>query len=468
MDKVFHVDNLIKILNVINDGIYIADKDGTTLWYNKASAQICKQDMTSMIGKSVWDLEKEGVFNPSVCRLTIESKKVTTTVQEMRDGRKYLVTGYPIYNDQGDFELVVAHSRDITEAAKTAVQLEEAEILLRKYSQEIRLMQLAHQDNSMNRLVGISPGFKSLITLIERVSNTDTTILLLGETGVGKNVIAEKIHQLSERNKQQFVQINCGALPESLIESELFGYRRGAFSGASASGKIGLVELADKGTLFLDEIGELPLHLQTKLLHLLQNKTFTPIGDVTPKKVDIRIIAATNRDLAEMVKEKKFREDLYYRLNIVPIRIPPLRERKEDIFPLLHYYLQKFNRKHRENKKFAQSTLDILMDYSWPGNIRELENLVERLVLTAQNEQIEPTDLPANIHQQNSFYIDSHFNKDEPLKNIIERIEKEIIQHTYNKYKTTRKAAEVLDISQTSFVRKMKKYQIKARHDKTE
>lgn len=461
VDKGLDRESLLSLLNVLTDGIYISDSKGRTLWVNNSSAHICGKKPSELIGRNVLDLEFEGVFNPSVTRIAIETQKSVTTVQVMKDGRKYLVTGHLIFGQQGNMNMVVAHSRDITEAVKTTSQLEEAESLLRRYSQEIRTIKMKEETKEENLFIGNSPAYQALSEMMERIANADTTVLIIGETGVGKNVIANKIHQLSERHQSPFVHINSSAIPETLIESELFGYQKGAFSGANSSGKIGLVQMANKGTLFLDEISELPLHLQSKLLQLLQNKTYLPIGATELKTADIRIISATNCDLLKMINEGKFRADLYYRLNILPIHVPALRERKEDIFPLLYYYLKKFNQKHSQSRSFSTELLDILQNYDWPGNIRELENLVERLVITAKNTEIEINDLPQDI-LKNNFNSMQYFSfeNDKSLADILENVEKNVLEDAYKKYKTTRKTAQALNLSQTTLVRRLKKYGI--------
>lgn len=457
--------DLINVLNEFKDAIYITDGDGNTLWINESSAQMIGKKPHELVGRNVSDLEKEGMFKPSVTKLAIEAKKTVTTVQEMKDGRKYLVTGYVIWGENRKIRAVVAHSRDITEALKTSSQLEEAEALIREYSLEVSklrmendLIKLRNKDSALDiPFVGRSPAYNSLLELIYQVANTDATVLITGETGVGKNIVAKLIHSFSDRKQQQFVHINCAALPESLIESELFGYEKGAFSGASAKGKIGLVQLADKGTLFLDEIGELPLGLQSKLLQLLQDKTYLPIGGTKTRSTDTRIIAATNHDLLKMVKEGKFRKDLYYRLNILSIDIPPLRQRKEDIFPLLYHYLEKFNKKYGKQKSFSNELLDRLQEYEWPGNVRELEHLVERLVITARHDIIEVHDLPETIKNHRVSRIDYDYDNTS-LKNILENVEKEVIEQALKKYKTTRTTAKALKMSQTSLMRRLKKY----------
>ncbi|MGE5702784.1 MAG: sigma-54 interaction domain-containing protein [Clostridia bacterium] len=457
----FKTRQFIDIFNALADGIYISDAQGKTLWVNKASENLCGVPKEQLIGRYVAELEAMGVFNPSVTRMVMETGKTTTTVQLVNNKSRFLVTGHIIPDELGLPELIVAHSRDITEAARTSSQLEETIALLKRYSEEVHVMKREVQSSSKENLIGSSRSFLSLLELLKKVAVVDTTVLITGETGVGKTFLAEYIHQLSDRCSQPFVHVNCSAIPESLIESELFGYHKGAFTGANQTGKIGLVKMADKGTLFLDEISELPFHLQSKLLLLLQNKTFMPIGDTKTYTADVRIIAATNTNLMEQVKLGKFRHDLYYRLNILPINVPPLRERKEDIFPLLYFYLKKFNTKHNGRRRFTAEVLDVLHQYDWPGNVRELENLVERIVITAKQDELLVSDLPEELRMISA--IDDSLlilGGNLSLTERIEKIEGELIIQALKQHKSTRKAAAALGITQSLLMRRVKKYGI--------
>ncbi|MEH7342559.1 sigma 54-interacting transcriptional regulator [Bacillus sp. JJ1532] len=453
-------DHLFQLLHTLTDPIFISDSSGTCLWLNHASAAVCHRDRSELVGKSVRDLEAEGVFFPSVTKLALESGQTVTTVQEMSNGRKYVVTGSLLKDQKGQIEYVIAHSRDITEAIKTSIQLEETEALLRRYSDQIRKMSVVHSDQFEEQpLIGDSIHHKNLTNKINKVSSVDTTALIIGETGVGKNVVVQQIHAQSNRHNKPLIHINCAAMPESLIESELFGYVKGAFTGANSSGKPGLVKLADQGTLFLDEIGELPLHLQAKLLQLLQDKTYLPVGSSQVVNANIRIIAATNCNLEEMIKAGKFRSDLYYRLNILSIFIPPLRERREDFIPLLSYYLKKFNNKYQKQKKLKQEVIKAMLQYDWPGNIRELENIVERLVVMSNEDLISLSDLTLHLKQADGHYF-FPFSKVDSLPQTLEKVEKEIILESLQKHKTTRKTAKALGLTQSSLVRRIQKFNL--------
>jgi len=300
-------------------------------------------------------------------------------------------------------------------------------------------------------IIGSDPRILRIIEIIHRIAPFDTTVLLTGESGVGKNCYADMIHSLSLRRQEPYVAINCGAIPENLLESELFGYEKGAFTGAKLNGKNGLIETAHRGTLFLDEIGDLPLHMQVKLLKVIQERRITRIGGTKEKEIDFRLIAASNRDIPALVETGTFRKDLFYRLNVIPITIPPLRERTDDIVQFVNYFTVKYNEKYNKSHVFSDQAIELLKTYSWPGNVRELENVVERVILTADSYVITKDMLPTNFHFD-------PINDNKTLKEILEDMEKKVILETYKKYGTTTKAADVLGISQASVSLKLKKY----------
>jgi transcriptional regulator with PAS, ATPase and Fis domain len=293
-----------------------------------------------------------------------------------------------------------------------------------------------------------------------RVANVDVTVLILGETGTGKDVLARFIYENSERSRKgQFIKINCGAIPPNLLESELFGYVGGAFTGANTKGKPGMFELANEGVLFLDEVGELPLHLQVKLLRVIQEREVQRVGGTKPQKLNVRLVAATNRNLKEMVSLGDFREDLFYRLNVVPISIPSLAERKDDILPLVNYYFEVMNTKYDRKKKAASSLNEFFYHYSWPGNVRELANLIERLVLVTEEDHLKTEHLPAEYRESAEEAI--QVNEMMTLKEAGELAERKILQLALKKYSNTYELAEALRTSQPTIVRKLKKYNLK-------
>ncbi|MCX8022242.1 MAG: sigma-54 dependent transcriptional regulator [Syntrophorhabdaceae bacterium] len=296
---------------------------------------------------------------------------------------------------------------------------------------------------------------RNVVSLVVRVAKTDSTCLIKGESGVGKEVVANMIHELSDRVRQPLIKLNCAAIPETLLESELFGYEKGAFTGAYQR-KIGKFEMANKGTIFLDEIGDLPLPLQSKLLRVIQEKEIERLGGLQPVKVDVRIIAATNKNLEDEVKNGRFREDLYYRLNVVTIEVPPLRERREDIPGLLEFFLKKFNSRHKKDiKGFTKEARDALMKYSYPGNVRELENIVERALVLTRGDYISKEDLPSLIDNG------EHGTTNGNIKDVVESVEKKMIIDALEKTDWVQtKAASVIGISERMLRYKMKKYNI--------
>ena len=296
---------------------------------------------------------------------------------------------------------------------------------------------------------------RSILETINRISNFDSTVLITGESGTGKSMLANFIHSKSKRANRPFVTINCAAIPENLIESELFGYVPGAFTGANPKGKQGLVEQADTGTLFLDEIGLLPLNLQAKFLQLIQEKTYTPIGSVKTKKVDVRIISATNLNLKKQIQEKNFREDLYYRLRVIEFYMPPLRERQDAIDSLIDYFLNLYNKKYGIRKTISQNARQLLHNSSWSGNIRELQYVIERLVVTSRENRITSSDIPLLEGA-----LTKEENYDVSFDMAVEKFEKELLLKYYAKYKSSYKVADALGISQTKASRLLRKYDI--------
>jgi transcriptional regulator with PAS, ATPase and Fis domain len=335
---------------------------------------------------------------------------------------------------------------------------------------------------AFNNIIAESSDMKKLLESVSKLAAYDTSILISGDSGTGKEVIANYIHNISPRSEKNLVKINCASLPATLLEAELFGYEKGSFTGALETGKIGLIESAHNGTLFLDEIDSLPLLLQGKLLRVLETKMIKKIGSVKEIHSDFRLITATNADLDELVKKKQFRQDLYFRLNVVPIRIPPLRERPYDIIPLAIHFMKDYCRKYNKNKYFSKNVFDIMLNYDWPGNVRELKNFVERMVVMSSTSVIELKDIPKGILndfslKENDFSLpnrnifhdlmsETDYNslfdlENKSYKELMEQYEEELIKQAIKKYKTTYKAAEILGVNQSTIARKTKKYEIK-------
>ncbi|WDV45891.1 sigma 54-interacting transcriptional regulator [Clostridiaceae bacterium M8S5] len=449
-------EELETIIESSYDGMMVTDGQGKILKTNKAWKNMIGFDREK---DNVLEMENNNIIFPSGTLLVLKEKRRISFIQNSFNSNQYLATATPVFDESNNIARVVTNIRDIEELIKLREQLNETKKLQKYFNIENDKKEMYNNVTNNANLVANSIEFGKVLQTASKVACVDSTILILGESGVGKEVIAKFIHSLSGRKDIPMVKINCGAIPESLIESELFGYETGAFTGASKRGKPGLIEIADKGTLFLDEIGELPLNIQVKLLRVLQERKLIRIGGTKEIYVDVRIIAATNRDLFQMVKEGTFRADLYYRLNVVPINIPPLRERVDDILPLCYYFLNIYNNKYSCSKKITSQGEEILKTYDWPGNVRELENLIERLIVTTRNDTIDKNDLPAFLFMENLRNANKiDINGIIPLKEAIELLEKQLIENAYKKYRTTYEIAQVLKVNQSTVVRKIQKY----------
>lgn len=444
------------IFDLSYDELYLVDASGKTLWVNNAACQrLYNLRAEDLIGRNVKDLEKEGIFYPSIATEVMAKKSRMTTVQWTKTGKKIIVTANPILDENGNVSMIISNSREVSEISALPAG-GEAPGKPGRYYQYIP-PEPDERSKLYEGIIAYSPEMKRVLALAEKVARVDSNVLLLGESGVGKDVVARLIHRLSSRRKGPFVKINCGAIPDSLLESELFGYEAGAFTGARREGKSGLVELAGKGTLFLDEIGELSLPLQVKLLNVLQDRQLFRIGGTRPVQVDARFMAATNRNLEEMVREGRFREDLYYRLNVVPVEIPPLRTRHADIPPLIAHFLDFYCRKYNVQKRINAAALNRLLNYSWPGNVRELENVIERLVVTTDAPEIETGDLPGHLQQtEGSGEARVLVTGLMPLKDAVNAVEQQLLKMALAEYHTFEAAAAALGVHPTTIGRKMK------------
>ena len=452
------------------DGIFITDAKANVIRINHAYEVITGLKKEEVLGKNMADLVRNKLISESGSLQVIKTKQPVTLQQCFRSGKEALVTSSPIFDADGNFIMIVTNVRDLTEIYNLKAVVQEKTAAMDRLAMELEHLQTTSEDNQ--EIIAKDETTLAAMLLANRVASMDTTVILLGETGVGKEVMARYIFQHSHRAKNSFIKVNCGAIPENLIESELFGYEGGAFTGANKNGKIGLFELANKGTLFLDEIGELPKDMQVKLLRVLQEQEILRVGGTKTVKIDVRIIAATNRNLEEMVKDGTFREDLYYRLTVFPISIPPLRMRKKDIIPLALSFLEKLNQKYQLKKYFTDLSMQLLHEYDWPGNIRELKNIVERAIIISPSDSIKPEDL--HIHSaskpiviiKESDFSDNTKNSLPPfpefpinLKNTLEKIEYTYMVQAYKFFGNVRDAAKNLGLTPSTFVRKRKQYQ---------
>lgn len=447
----------ISILESSFDGIWIANNKGDTLYVNSAYERITGLRREQLVGKNMGDLLKEKLFEHSTVLAVLDKKTPVSIIHKYVTGRIALATGNPVFNETGDIIMVVCNVRDISELVKLRNELGTAKNLSNKYSHE--LLQLRQQQMENSGVISTSKGMKRVLDLALKTAPFDNTVLIQGDSGTGKEVMAKFIHQQSPRKNAPFIKVNCAAIPGTLVESELFGYTKGSFTGANNQGKPGMFELANGGTILLDEIGEIPLDVQAKLLRVIQEKEVFPIGAKEPVKLDVRILASTNKNLSELVQKGSFREDLFYRLNVVPINILPLKERKEDIPAFIYYFLEKHNKRYKQHKTFPADVIDILKNYSWPGNVRELENLIEYLFIVSTEDEISLEHLPPKLLTEGLSLDD--VNAPGQLQSILDYVEKQVIDSSIKNHGSIRKAAAVLGVNPSTLVRKLQKYRIK-------
>lgn len=444
------IKDLESIIENTYDGLYITDGKANTLRVNRAYERITGIKREEVVGKNMKELVEKGVYNRSVTLEVLEKKKVITFIQEVKTGKKVIVTGNPIFNEKGEIEKVVTTVRDITELVELKDQLHERELELNCYKEELeKIKTYMEVDVSF---VTLSKAMNDVIERAYKAAHFDSNILITGESGTGKGSLAKLIHNWSYRKNGSFVKLNCAAIPENLFESELFGYEPGAFSGASNKGKKGLLEMANGGTLFLDEIGDMPINLQSKLLQVIEEKEMIRLGSTKPIKLDIRIIAATNQKINLLIEEKKFRQDLFYRIGTVCLNLKSLKERKEDIIPLALHFLENLNKKYNLNKSITPEALKTLTQYDFPGNVRELSNIIEQAFLMSEDGFIKERDLPQIVKKVEDLRLDEG-----DFKKMLKEIEIKTLRAAVEKYGSTRKAAKYLNISQSSIVRKLKK-----------
>jgi PAS domain S-box-containing protein len=450
------------VINSSYDGLYITNGNADTLFCNKAYLRISGLKAEDFAGKNIRELMRQGTIKQSCTLEVLQTRKHVTMMQEFSNGRTAIVTGNPVFDESGQIILVVTNARDITELNDLREQLEGTKNLAARYRDELTKASLEKIDRGA--VVFRSAAMEKCLQLALRVGDVSSPVLLTGESGVGKGMLAKIIHKHGIFRKGPFIHVNCGAIPAGLMESEFFGYQKGAFTGASQEGKPGLFEMADHGTLFLDEIGEIPTDLQVKLLKVLEEGEIRRVGGTQSRKISVRIVAATNRNLREMVQQRQFREDLFFRLNVFPIHIPPLRERPEDILPLVEGALAALNEKYRKHKQIRPAALNLLCRYAFPGNIRELQNVVERAFILADGRWLEPEHFPADsqvtVPIESSGAAALATRSDGSLEERLHQVEKTIFEDCWRQCRTTYEMAKLLKVNQSTIVRKMKKFGI--------
>lgn len=456
-----NTDTIFKrIVESSYDGIYVTDGEANTIFVNQAYEDLTGLSIEYVRGKNMKELVREGIFDQSGSLQVIAKKEKVTINQKLKSGKEIFVTRSPVFDEKGKVIYVVTNVRDMRELERLKQRFLSTKQLADQYKLELDMLKEKEKEPlSKNR------DMLNIIKLIEITAKFDTSILLEGETGTGKTHFAKLIHELSPRKERRFIEVNCGAIPENLMESELFGYEKGAFTGADTHGKQGLFEVANKATLFLDEISELTLEMQVKLLKVLETGYVMRLGGTRLIPIDVRIVTASNKCLKKLVEKGKFREDVYYRINVVRVYLPPIRERTEDIIMIAMNFLEYFNKIYGLRRAISREVFQYFLKYSWPGNIREIKNIIEQLVVISQEEEIRKEILPKELlefsgertEEENIEHCQKCMEKylDMNLKTATNEFQKDVIEKLYNQLKSQRKVAAKLDVNPSTITRKL-------------
>ncbi|MTI56583.1 sigma-54 interaction domain-containing protein [Geosporobacter ferrireducens] len=464
-------DFFLDLLENIDVGVFVLDAEGRFLFVNDTYCSMLNKKPEFYENTSISELKKQGYLSFSVWEQVIEKKEqvvsfVTVTDDDLNRIQQFFTSAIPTFNEDGSIKYIYY----VVESFENIMHRIQVGILNKQNYQEIDIINKSADIN----IIAESPKMKQLIQLLSIVSKTDASVLISGPTGSGKEVLAEYTHRISHRSSGPFISVDCTSIPDNLLESELFGYEKGAFTGASSQGKVGLIESANGGTLFLDEINSMPLGLQGKLLRVLETRQVKRLGALKARPIDFRLVSASNEALEALVHQGSFRPDLYYRINVVPIHIPPLRERKEDIAPLTLYFLQHFCNKYSHIKVISEDLMNALLAYEWPGNVRELKNLIERIVVTSNTADLTFGGLSSLLLQHSfsshesslsSSQVDQSLQPDFLAEGFsyrayMDRCEKQLIQAALAQFKSPLKVAEALNLDLSNVYRKMRKHQI--------
>lgn len=462
--QALQMNELNQVLNSMKVGLIITDADGTVLWGNQYYSELAKFDIRNYFGKNIREISQRENVQLSQQRTMFDA--VLSEREEIHEVVKYNTDDYvistlaPVEKESNlDRQLYFYTITNYSETLRMQKELSLSHA--RNTALEDQLKELQFRDMLGDDIIVKNREMRRVFQIALRLSTVDASVVIQGESGVGKDVLAKFIHSSGTRKDAPFIHVNLGAIPKELFESQLFGYEPGAFTGASKQGKIGLVQLADHGTLFLDEVGELPLDIQAKLLQVLQDKTVRAIGSTETVPVDVRVISATNRDLEQMVQDGTFRLDLYYRLNVIDLKVPPLRQRREEIPFLVYNFLKEFNEKYEANKELTPEALELLCDYSWPGNIRELRHMMESLIVIGTEQFIMPEQLPSALRQTQMPPNAAQLARSGGgLKTMIANLEKQAIREALDRCATAAQAADYLKIDPSTLAKKRKRYGI--------
>ncbi|MBP2639747.1 MAG: norR 28 [Firmicutes bacterium] len=460
--------SLQKFIDSSSDGMTVTDGQGNILVVSESFVEVSGLTREKLIGKNWQQLIDEGIIPFSTNLRAIEQQNTCSAVMKFPSGKETVITSTLLKNKEGRIVRIFSNVRDLTELNKLHEKLNSAKQLAKGFQRELKVMHTANTDVHMGLVR--SKIMENLYEMITKIANTDLQILITGSSGVGKTALAKFVHTISDRNScGSFIHVNCSAIPETLLETELFGYEEGSFTGAKKT-KVGLFDLANKGTLFLDEIGDMPLFLQAKILNVLQEEKFFRVGGTKEISVDVRIIAATNMNIEKLVAEGLFRRDLYYRLNVVPIYVPCLAERRDDIHPLIAYYLASSNNRYGKAKTISQEVVDVFLRYNWPGNIRELSHLIERLVVVVDDPVIEVKHLPEEVRERmlstempfgeafmENLKTDGFFRPGVHLKEIIKTLEEQVIEEAIEHCGSLKEASRSLGVDAATLFRKRKR-----------
>lgn len=465
----------VNVADNISDALLVQDKNGNIIYVNSAALNLFGYSMSEALTFNSYQLYKDGITNKHIFGQLLKEKRMITAVQiitkkDLTHTHPMLVTQTPIFDEVGNVKYSIEIIRDID-----SLNIIYKDAVRKAYNENsLYCGSTLKKPDISRKFIIAGKAMENLLNLVNQVADSNATVFIQGESGTGKELLAEYVHKISERSQNEMVTINCAALPENLLEPELFGYEKGSFTGAVNSGKPGLIEIAHKGTLFLDEIDSLPFSLQSKLLRVIETRHMRRVGSVVSKFVDFRLIAATNANLEEAIREKKFRADLYHRLNILPFTIPPLRERIEEIRPLCQHFLELFTARYLRKKQFSEKVLRRLESYSWPGNIRELRNLVERIVLMTDSNIELVDDIPKSLfldemsHNRSIAYSNSKedifasatdkppFDAKKDLNENVRLYEQWVIQNAVNELGSLSTAAKHLGVHKSTLIRKRK------------